>query len=68
MPIRLTSHSADFAERFNAFLAMKREVSADIDAAASAAKAAFPAWRALDGEAPDFGIFKKHHQQEYQLM
>ena len=36
MPIRLTSHSADFAERFNAFLAMKREVSADIDAAARA--------------------------------
>ncbi len=34
MPIRLTSHSTDFAERFNAFLAMKREVSADIDAAA----------------------------------
>ncbi|NGX98259.1 MAG: histidinol dehydrogenase [Candidatus Afipia apatlaquensis] len=36
MPIRLTSHSADFNERFNAFLAMKREVSADIDASARA--------------------------------
>ena len=34
MPIRLTSRSADFSERFNAFLDMKREVSADIDAAA----------------------------------
>jgi histidinol dehydrogenase len=36
MPIRLTSHSADFTARFNAFLDMKREVSADIDAAARA--------------------------------
>lgn len=36
MPIRLTSHSADFSERFNAFLDMKREVSADIDASARA--------------------------------
>lgn len=36
MPIRLTSHSADFTERFNAFLDMKREVSADIDASARA--------------------------------
>jgi len=36
MPIRLTSHSADFSERFSAFLDMKREVSADIDAAARA--------------------------------
>ena len=36
MPIRLNSHSADFSERFNAFLDMKREVSADIDAAARA--------------------------------
>lgn len=36
MPIRLTSHSADFNERFNAFLDMKREVSADIDASARA--------------------------------
>jgi histidinol dehydrogenase len=36
MPIRIDSRSADFAERFNAFLAMKREVSADIDAAARA--------------------------------
>jgi len=36
MPIRLNSQTADFTERFNAFLAMKREVSADIDAAARA--------------------------------
>lgn len=36
MPIRLTSHSADFSKRFNAFLDMKREVSADIDASARA--------------------------------
>lgn len=36
MPIRLNSQAADFTERFNAFLAMKREVSADIDAAARA--------------------------------
>ena len=36
MPIRLTSHSADFSERFNAYLDMKREVSADIDASARA--------------------------------
>lgn len=36
MPIRLNSHSADFNERFSAFLDMKREVSADIDAAARA--------------------------------
>ena len=36
MPIRFTSYSADFSERFNAFLDMKREVSADIDAAARA--------------------------------
>ncbi|MEH2511831.1 histidinol dehydrogenase [Nitrobacteraceae bacterium AZCC 1564] len=36
MPLRLDSSAADFATRFNAFLAMKREVSADIDAAARA--------------------------------
>ncbi|HEY0235760.1 MAG TPA: histidinol dehydrogenase [Afipia sp.] len=36
MPIRLDRRSADFDERFNAFLSMKREVSADIDAAARA--------------------------------
>ena len=36
MPIRLLSRSADFTARFNAFLAMKREVAADIDAAARA--------------------------------
>lgn len=36
MPIRLNSHSADFRERFDAFLDMKREASADIDAAARA--------------------------------
>ncbi len=31
MPIRLTSNSADFSERFNAFLATKREASADVE-------------------------------------
>src|SRR3954469_23469612 len=33
MPVRLDRSSADFAERFASFLAMKREVSADIEAA-----------------------------------
>jgi histidinol dehydrogenase len=33
MPVRLDSSSADFAERFAHFLAMKREVAADIEAA-----------------------------------
>ena len=33
MPVRLDSRSADFAERFASFLATKREVSADIEAA-----------------------------------
>jgi len=36
MPIRLDSRSADFADRFAAFLATKREVSADIEAATRA--------------------------------
>jgi histidinol dehydrogenase len=36
MPIRLTSHSADFSERFNAFLATKREASADVESAVRA--------------------------------
>ena len=36
MPVRLDRNSADFAGRFAAFLAMKREVSADIEAAARA--------------------------------
>jgi histidinol dehydrogenase len=36
MPIRLDSSSADFAGRFDAFLAMKREVAADIEAATRA--------------------------------
>jgi histidinol dehydrogenase len=36
MPVRLHRKSADFAERFAAFLAMKREVSADIEAATRA--------------------------------
>jgi len=36
MPIRLDRSSADFTERFAAFLAMKREVSADIEAATRA--------------------------------
>jgi histidinol dehydrogenase len=33
MPVRLDRNSADFAERFAGFLAMKREVSADIESA-----------------------------------
>lgn len=36
MTIRLDRRSADFDERFNAFLSMKREVSVDIDTAARA--------------------------------
>jgi histidinol dehydrogenase len=36
MPVRLDSRSADFAERFAGFLAAKREVSADIEAATRA--------------------------------
>jgi histidinol dehydrogenase len=36
MPVRLDRSSADFAERFAAFLAMKREVSSDIEAATRA--------------------------------
>lgn len=36
MPIRLDRRSADFDERFKAFLSMKREVSADIDTATRA--------------------------------
>jgi histidinol dehydrogenase len=36
MPIRIDSASADFAPRFKAFLATKREVSADIEAATRA--------------------------------
>ena len=36
MPIRLDHRQSDFTERFNQFLAIKREVSADIDAAARA--------------------------------
>ena len=36
MPVRLDSRSADFTGRFNAFLAMKREVSADIETATRA--------------------------------
>jgi len=36
MPVRLDRNSADFAGRFAEFLAMKREVSADIEAAARA--------------------------------
>src|SRR5579871_6738550 len=33
MPVRLDTSSADFADRFTAFLAMKREVAADVEAA-----------------------------------
>jgi histidinol dehydrogenase len=36
MPVRLDSSSADFATRFAGFLAIKREVSADIEAATRA--------------------------------
>ena len=36
MPVRLDRSSADFAERFAQFLAMKREVSADIELATRA--------------------------------
>jgi histidinol dehydrogenase len=36
MPVRLDSSSDDFAERFAGFLAMKREVSADIETATRA--------------------------------
>jgi histidinol dehydrogenase len=36
MPVRLDTRSADFTGRFNAFLAMKREVAADIEAATRA--------------------------------
>jgi histidinol dehydrogenase len=36
MPIRLDNRSADFRERFDAFLAAKREVAADIEAATRA--------------------------------
>jgi histidinol dehydrogenase len=36
MPVRLDSSSADFAERFAGFLGVKREVSADIEAATRA--------------------------------
>ena len=33
MPIRLASHAPDFAERFQAFLAAKRETAADVETA-----------------------------------
>src|ERR1700731_4433188 len=36
MPVRLDRNSADFAQRFADFLAMKREVSADIESATRA--------------------------------
>jgi histidinol dehydrogenase len=36
MPVRLDTSSADFAGRFDAFLAIKREVAADIEAATRA--------------------------------
>jgi histidinol dehydrogenase len=36
MPIRMTTHAPDFAERFRGFLAAKRELSADVSAAAQA--------------------------------
>src|SRR5437773_6289196 len=36
MPVRLDRSSADFAQRFAAFLAAKREVSADVETATRA--------------------------------
>src|SRR6266851_8772715 len=36
MPIRLDARAADFAERFRAFLATKREAAADVEAAVRA--------------------------------
>src|ERR1041385_8063180 len=36
MPLRLDSQSADFAERFHALLALKRETSQDVEAAVRA--------------------------------
>src|ERR1700740_2378728 len=36
MPVRLDRSSADFDQRFAAFLAAKREISADVEAAARA--------------------------------
>ena len=36
MPVRLNRNSADFDERFGKFLSAKREVSADVEAAARA--------------------------------
>ena len=36
MPIRLDSRAPDFAARFRAFLATKREASADVEAAVRA--------------------------------
>ena len=36
MPVRLDRNSADFVQRFADFLAMKREVSADIESATRA--------------------------------
>src|SRR3954451_4500358 len=36
MPVRLSTRSADFVRRFDAFLAAKREVAADIEAATRA--------------------------------
>jgi histidinol dehydrogenase len=36
MPVRLNRNSADFDQRFSAFLAAKREISADVEAAARA--------------------------------
>ena len=33
MPLRLDSQSADFAERFRAFLAVKREAAQDVEQA-----------------------------------
>ena len=42
MPIRLDSRAPDFAERFRAFLATKREAAADVEA--GRARASLPTW------------------------
>ena len=43
MPIRLDARASDFAERFRAFLAAKREQASDVEEAARAATSAMMA-------------------------
>src|SRR5207247_366870 len=61
MPIRLDRRAPDFAERFHAFLATKREASADVEAAARAiiADVAARGDRALIELARRFGGFDR---------